>query len=68
MKTVRLTSSVPLNATELSNLKSALKLTAADHISQVTDASLIAGLIIEVDGAVVDLSVKRQLAEIAGDN
>ena len=68
MKTVRLASPVTLTSAELSSIKTALKLSDSDQISQSIDPSLIAGLVVEVNSTVVDLTVKRQLTEIAGGN
>lgn len=67
MKTAVITSPVELTAAELNNINTALKLEASDQIIQKVDPSVIAGLLIEVDGTAIDQTVKRQLTEIAQD-
>ncbi len=64
MNTVTITSAIKLTADQLEAIKSSLKLAATDKVDTVVDSHLIAGLAINVNGRAVDLSVKRQLAEI----
>lgn len=68
MKKVTIYSPIKLSTAEIDTLKQQLKLTDSDHLTTEVNTSLIAGLKIVVDGQALDLTVKRQLAEIAGNN
>lgn len=68
MKLVTITAPIKLTSTQVEALKAQLQLTAKDNIVLEVNPSLIAGLKIVVDGKALDLSVKRQLADIVGNN
>jgi len=65
MKSVKVTSPVQLKSTQIEAIKSALNLNQTDSITFDVKPGVIAGLLIEVDGAAVDMTINRQLTEIA---
>lgn len=68
MNNAIITSPVELTPAELRAIRSALKLDANDKLDVIVDISVIGGLCVSVNGNTVDLTIKRQLAEIAREN
>jgi F0F1-type ATP synthase delta subunit len=64
MKHITVISPVKLTAAEIATLQVQLHVENDDEFVVKLDPSLIAGLKVIVDGKALDLSVKRQLADI----
>jgi len=62
--TVQVISSYKLDNDELTELKEKLSLKEGDTMTNVVDRSVIAGMIINLDGRVIDLSFKTQLKNL----
>jgi F0F1-type ATP synthase delta subunit len=68
MKLVTISAPIKLTSVQVEALKTQLQLSDKDSVTFEVNPSLIAGLKIVVDGKALDLSVKRQLADIVGNN
>lgn len=66
MSTAYVTSAAPLNGVEMDALKKNLEKRLGHKVECVfsTDASLIGGVVVRVDGKVIDSSIKSQLSDI----
>lgn len=64
--TAVITSAVRLSESQLQAIKTTLGLKPGDELVNEIDPQLIAGMKVSVAGQTVDLSVKRQLADIVG--
>ncbi|PIQ72498.1 hypothetical protein COY13_00490 [Candidatus Roizmanbacteria bacterium CG_4_10_14_0_2_um_filter_36_35] len=62
--TVQVISSYKLDNDELTELREKLSLKEGDTMTNVVDRSVIAGMIINLDGRVIDLSFKTQLKNL----
>jgi F0F1-type ATP synthase delta subunit len=65
MKTVTVTTPVKLTTSQLAAIKANLKLQPSAEIIETVDPGVIAGIIVEIDGTAINMTVKHQLAEIA---
>jgi len=61
---VQIVSSYKLDNDELTVLREKLSLKEVDTITNIVDRSVIAGMIINLDGRVIDLSFKTQLKNL----
>jgi F0F1-type ATP synthase delta subunit len=68
MKTVKVTTPVKLTDPQKASLKTNLKLSGSVEIIEVVDPSVIAGIMVEIDGTAVNMTIKHQLAEIAKES
>lgn len=66
MSTAYVTSAAPLNGVEMDALRKNLEKRLGHKVECVfsTDASLIGGVVVRVDGKVIDSSIKSQLSDI----
>lgn len=66
VSTAYITSAAPLNGVEMDALKKNLEKRLGHKVECVfsTDASLIGGVVVRVDGKVIDSSIKSQLSDI----
>ncbi len=64
MKHVTVTTAFTLSDNQTKALRHDLNIKPEDEISFFVDPSAIAGIKVAVDGRVIDLTVKHQLAEI----
>jgi len=62
--TVQVISSYKLDNDELTELREKLSLKEGDTMTNDVDRSVIAGMIINLDGRVIDLSFKTQLKNL----
>lgn len=67
MSKITITTAITLSGSSLENLKQVLRVTPNDEVITTVDESLIAGMVVTKDGKTIDLSVKKQLSEIARD-
>ena len=63
-----ITTPVELTPAEIKAIKAALKLDESDTLEVIVDISVIGGLSVSVNGNTVDLTIKRQLTEIARED